>query len=76
MCENAGLEEEVEKLEKSAGLLNVDQRRRVAVVTPKNCVSMPSGQMEEVGRMELPLHVLWKLVAKQLGYEVRVAAPQ
>ena len=76
MCENAGLEEQVEHLEKSASLLNADQRRRVVVVTPKICVSMPTGQMEEVGKMELPLHVLRKLVATQLGYEVKDAALQ
>ena len=76
MCENAGLEEQVEQLEKSASLLNADQRRRVVVVTPKICVSMPTGQMEEVGRMELPLDVLRKLVATQLGYEVKDAALQ
>jgi hypothetical protein len=56
-------------LEKRVTELRSDAAKRVVVVTPKICVSVSAGQLEEVGKLDLPVGVLQKLVAKQLGYE-------
>ncbi len=56
-------------LEKRVTELRSDAAKRVVVVTPKICVSVSASQLEEVGKLELPVRVLQKLVAKQLGYE-------
>ena len=56
-------------LEKRVSELKSDTTKRVVVITPKICVSVPPGQLEEVGKLDLPVNVLQKLVAKQLGYE-------
>ena len=56
-------------LEKRMTELRSDAAKRVVVVTPKICVSVSAGQLEEVGKLDLPVKVLQKLVAKQLGYE-------
>lgn len=60
---------QVVDLEKHVDDLKSDTTRRVVVVTPKICVSVAPGQIEEIGKLDLPASVLQKLVAKQLGYD-------
>ena len=57
------------ELEKRVSELKGDTTKRVVVVTPKICVSVPPEQLEEIGKLDLPASVLQKLVAKQLGYD-------
>lgn len=60
---------EAAELEKRVRELQCDTTKRVVVVTPKICVSVAPGQLEEIGKLDLPESVLRKLVAKQLGYD-------
>ena len=57
---------QVVDLEKYVDDLKSDTTRRVVVVTPKICVSVAPGQIEEIGKLDLPASVLQKLVAKQV----------
>eukprot|EP00960_Hanusia_phi_P041770 755149-Hanusia_phi.AAC.2 len=65
--------ERIQELEQQIKALSC-KKTKVTVVTPKIVVSLPNGQLQEQGHINLPNNVLKKLVAAELGYTPEVRA--
>jgi hypothetical protein len=54
--------------------LRNDCMKRVVVLTPKICVSAGPGQLNEIGKMDLPMHVLKVLRVSRLRATTHVGS--